>query len=389
MVRTQPSTGDDSSDRSSDDRPSVLVVSDFTGNLAKVDRHLTPLSGVADVTNVCVNAPADTPELEFVTVPSTGVRPVDLLLMFVAACVEAVRGDYDAVASFSLLPHGCFALVVGRLAGAPTHLGIIGIDLDVHATARYGPVVRWLMRRFDAVSVPGSVSADELRGHGVREDRIVRLVNPLPEDGYGSPAADVEERYDLLWIGRFAPEKDPVRFVETVAELEERGRSVSAVMVGDGALGGTVRAAVERHGLADSVELAGWVDDPRSYYERSRLFLLTSERDALPLTLLEAMATGVVPVVTPVGNVPDVVEDGTNGHVATDGTPEEFATIAAALLDDPATYERLSEAAPAVRERYSTDALVDDWATVLRTMGIDPGEPTRSDPGATGSDPRA
>jgi glycosyltransferase involved in cell wall biosynthesis len=160
-------------------------------------------------------------------------------------------------------------------------------------------------------------------------------------------------------------------------------------MVGDGALGGAVRAAVERHGLADSVELAGWVDDPRSYYERSRLFLLTSERDALPLTLLEAMATGVVPVVTPVGNVPDVVEDGTNGRVATDGTPEEFATIAAALLDDSTTYERLSEAAPAVRERYSTDALVDDWVTVLRTMGVDPGEAARSDQGATDSDHRA
>jgi glycosyltransferase involved in cell wall biosynthesis len=377
MARTTRPTGEAGERTAAGDRPAVLVVSDFTGNLSKVDRHVTPLAAVADVTNVCVNAPDDCPELRFVTVPATGVRPLDLLVMFVAVCVEALRGDYDAVASFSLLPHGCFALVAGRLAGAPVHLGIIGIDLDVHATARYGPAVRWLMRRFDVVSVPGSVSARELRGHGVPDERVVRLVNPLPEDGYVSPASDRETRYDLLWVGRLAPEKAPLRFVEAVAALEARGRSVSAVVVGDGALREAVADAVERHGVADSVDLAGWVDDPREFYERSRLCLLTSERDALPLTLLEAMASGVVPVVTPVGNVPDVVDDGENGRVVREGTPEAFADVVGALLDDSETYDRMARAAPAVRDRYSTAALVEDWADVLRAMEVSTPEPER------------
>ena len=84
---------------------------------------------------VCVNEPDGESDVSFTTAPSVGIRPVDLLSMFAYAAVAGVRGEYDGIVSFSLLPHGCFALVVGRLSETPVHLGILGIDVDVHAEA--------------------------------------------------------------------------------------------------------------------------------------------------------------------------------------------------------------------------------------------------------------
>jgi glycosyltransferase involved in cell wall biosynthesis len=352
--------------------PSVLVVADFWGNLEKVERHVGPLARVADPTMVCVSG-GDVEGLNVRTAPSIGYRPVDLLLMGLVVVLEAARGDYDAVASFSLLPHGVAALVVGRLSGLPVHLGIIGIDVDVHATAWYGPVVRWLLRRFDVLTVPGTTYRDQLAAMGVAPDRIAILVNPIPLDEYSPGPPDGERPIDYLWVGRFAPEKDPVLFVETLARLVDDDATPddpTAVLLGDGPLADEVRRAVRRHGLESVVELPGWIDDPSTYYRRSRTFVLTSRREALPLTLLEAMASGVAPVVTRVGNVGDVASDGRTAVVADERDPEALASAVRRLAVDPELRESIVENAAPATERYSYGAAAEDWTDVLAHVGI-------------------
>jgi glycosyltransferase involved in cell wall biosynthesis len=348
--------------------PSVLVVYSVQ-NLAKIERHVAPLASTADVTMVCLDADDAVDCVDYVTVPDGGVRPLGLALMALAAVVEAWRGDYDAVASFSLLPNGCVALAVGALFGLPTHLGIIGIDLDVHAEARYGPVVRALIRRFDAVSVPGTQFRDRLVALGVDESRATILVNPIDVETYHpvSGRRDV----DLLWVGRFEPEKDPLTFVAALELLADRGRSFEAVLAGDGPLRPAVERAVRERALADRVDLVGWVDDPVDYYRRAEAFVLTSTRDALPLTLVEAMATGLPSVVPRVGNVPDVARDGETALVVDERTPAAFADAIDRLLGDDDLRERLGANAGGIGDDYSYDAATEGWRAVLAAMDVD------------------
>lgn len=348
-------------------RPSVLVVYSVE-NLAKIERHVVPLSRTADVTMVCIDADESVGAIDYVTVPDFGIRPLGLLLMALAAFVEAWRGEYDAVASFSLLPNGCIALAVGAVFGLPAHLGIIGIDLDVHAEARYGPVVRALIRRFDAVSVPGTAFRNRLVDLGVEESRATILINPIDVETYRPVARGAE--FDLLWVGRFGEEKDPLTFVAALDRLADRGRSFNAVMAGDGPLRPVVERAVRERALADRVQLVGWVDDPVDYYRRAGAFVLTSERDALPLTLVEAMATGLPSVVPDVGNVSDIARDGETALVVEETTPEAFADALDRLLGDEDLRERLGVNAGAVGERYSYDAAVEDWRQILAAMDV-------------------
>lgn len=354
-------------------RPSVLVVYSAQ-NLSKIERHVAPLAEHADVTMVCIDADEGVDGVDYVTVPTFGVRPVGLALMFLAALWEAWRGEYDAVASFSLLPNGCFALAVGRLFGLPAHLGIIGVDLDVHAEARYGPLVRALIRRFDAASVPGTAFVDRLVGIGLPRERATILVNPIDAGTY-HPPDERDPDYDLLWIGRFEPEKAPERFVDALAALadRDRDRAFTAAMVGDGPLASAVDERIRDRGLDDRIDRPGWIEEPRAYYWRSRAFVLTSERDALPLTLVEAMATGLPSVVPPVGNVPDVAEDGETALVVDPPTPQRFADALERLLDDPDLRERLGANAAGIAERYSYEGAAADWERILTTMGVSTG----------------
>ncbi|ELY85636.1 glycosyltransferase [Natrialba taiwanensis] len=384
----------------------VLVV---TGLAHKNERHYGPLADAAGETTLVSLAPIEGVDAaRNVAVPQVGPRLLRIALLFVLALYEGYRNDYDAVVSISLFPYGCYALALKAVYGYPAHLGIIGIDLDHHAAQRYGPLVRWLFRRFDVVSVPGSDHADRLAQCGVPPERIQGLTNPIDADTYRPPTdratgsssvsdaetdADVDadidtstdtdtnekdkrdkttaETVDFLWVGRFSAEKDPHRFVAAAAELDATGREFSAVMVGDGPLYESVAAEIQARGLADRIELAGWVDDPLAYYHRSETFVLTSKRDALPLVLLEAMATELAPVVPRVGSIPDAVTDGENGLVVVDREPETYAAAMARCLDEPDLQASLAANATAVRDEFSMAQAGADWRRILAALETD------------------
>jgi glycosyltransferase involved in cell wall biosynthesis len=75
--------------------------------------------------------------------------------------------------------------------------------------------------------------------------------------------------------------------------------------------------------------------------------VLTSRHEGLPISLLEAMALGLAPVVSAVGGVPEVVTDGRDGILLEPGDPIAFATALQDLASDPARRNELGRAAAA------------------------------------------
>lgn len=172
-------------------------------------------------------------------------------------------------------------------------------------------------------------------------------------------------RYDAVWVGRLDAEKNPLAFVDALARLRDDGHPVRAAMVGDGPLANAVRARIDAFDLAPDIDLAGWVSDPVDYYRRADAFVLTSHRDALPLSLIESMACGVVPIVPDVGNVRDVVTDGENGLVVEAADASQVAAGLQRLVTDHQFRSSLSTDGSDVRAAYSYEAASEDWETIL------------------------
>src|SRR5207302_543403 len=130
-------------------------------------------------------------------------------------------------------------------------------------------------------------------------------------------------------------------------------------------IGQALEAQVMELGLRDRVELLGTHthDRVRHAYQRASVFALPcvimadGDRDGIPNVLLEAMASGVPVVSTPVSGIPELIESERDGLLVPPGNPPLLADALDRLLTEPEAGERLARAARAkVEARFARDA---------------------------------
>ena len=109
---------------------------------------------------------------------------------------------------------------------------------------------------------------------------------------------------------RLAAEKRPLALLQALAQARSLGLpSCQLLIAGDGPLRSRVEAEISALGLRDQVRLLGVRSDMAALYPALDAFVLISEREGMPMSLLEAMACNIPPIVTPVGAIPEVLAE--------------------------------------------------------------------------------
>ena len=138
-------------------------------------------------------------------------------------------------------------------------------------------------------------------------------------------------------------------------------------LLGEGELRGELESSIRARGLADHVFLLGSRSDAVEIISQSDLFVLSSTREGLPISLLEAMALYRPVVVTAVGGCPDLIVDGENGLLV---QPRDGAGLAAAIvkvLDSSELGERMGKAAArTVAKGYGMGGMVLAYENLYR-----------------------
>jgi L-malate glycosyltransferase len=97
--------------------------------------------------------------------------------------------------------------------------------------------------------------------------------------------------------------------------------------------------------------------------------VLSSQYEASPIAVLEAMSAGLPVVALDVGAVGDMVEDGQTGFLVTPGAPELMASKLTALIGDPGLRRAMGTAAERrYLENWNAEIMVERYATVIRHL---------------------
>ena len=185
----------------------------------------------------------------------------------------------------------------------------------------------------------------------------------------------------LVYVGRLVRDKGLFELVEGLAGACARGVPATLVVAGEGPDEARLRHAVHALGLEEHVSFVGPAFGERKaqLLAEADVFALPSHHEGLPYALLEGMAAGLVPLVTRVGAMPDVVLEGVHGRFVSLRDGESVAQAIAALAGDRAQLALMSAAC---RERvasgYSIERLANDFTALYTSLGAEAADLSRS-----------
>lgn len=209
-----------------------------------------------------------------------------------------------------------------------------------------GAVEKWLFRQIVrrvrcTVTVSGALTT-WLRGLFPAAYALT-VANPMlmPDD------VDFARRDSarILFLGKLGQAKGCFDLLRALAMLLDRHPDVTLVMGGDGDVD-AVRAEIARLGLAAHVELPGWVSGTakQAMLQHCAVYVLPSYSEGMPMSVLEAMAAGLVVVATRVGGIPEAITHGKEGLLVQPGNVAALAEALDWLLSHEDSRRRMGEA---------------------------------------------
>lgn len=147
--------------------------------------------------------------------------------------------------------------------------------------------------------------------------------------------------YDVAYIGRLTPPKNPQRLMEVFRLLKGKKSDVKIAVVGTGDLETETKTLAKECDLLNNVHFLGFQKNPLKILHDSKVMIMTSRWEGTPMCALEAMALGVPIVSTPVDGLKDLVINGKNGYLTDDD--EELASRVLEIVNDPALHDKYSD----------------------------------------------
>ncbi len=258
-------------------------------------------------------------------------------------------------------------LVVGVLwqRRVPTVLVLRGGSLPKMAE-RSPARVRRLFSKASAVVALSGYLAERMADHS---DRIRSIPNPLDTSAY-TFRLRTSATPRLVWLRTFSETYNPPLAVDVLARVRERFPDASLIMVGRDKRDGTAaraRALAKELGVEDAVEFVGAV--PKSavpeQMQRGDVLLNTPRIDNTPISVLEALATGLCVVSTDVGGLPYLLQHEKDALLVPTDDARAMSEAVIRICERPDLAERLSRNARETALRHDWTSVLPRWEELL------------------------
>jgi len=290
----------------------------------------------------------------------------------------------------------------------PTHV----LLPDFHAVLRNAPALWWLRLRgvrtiarlgnappggtfnrllwrfaidpfVDQFVANSDFTRGELLAHGIRPGKVRTIVNMAPRraGAWEPDAPRIPGR--LIFVGQIIPEKGLDLLLDALAIVRGRGLEATLDVVGD--VDGweapanrghraSLRARAARPDLDGAVAFLGYREDVPQLMARASLHCCPSrpeQREAFGNVVVEAKASGVPSIVTPSGDLPDLVAHEVDGWVCGAADAPSIAAGIEYFLTRPEALAAAGRAAHASSLAYGADRFAAAWASVFTTQELE------------------
>jgi glycosyltransferase involved in cell wall biosynthesis len=261
-----------------------------------------------------------------------------------------------------LLTHHLFGRTAFQAGPFPIALATVLLERPLPRVYRSTPTI----------AVSESTREDLVR-RGLDADLITVIPNGIDVDWFTPAPARRAARPTLVFLGRLKAYKRVDLVLDALQLLVADGLDVQLLVAGEGEEERSIRARAARLGLADRVEMLGFLDEDakRDLLRRAWLHVLTSSKEGWGISNLEAAACGTPSVVSDAPGLRESVQDGRTGVLVPHGDVKALAAAIGRLLRDPDSRERLGRQARSFAEGYSWQDSAAAFETYLLRLVVE------------------
>lgn len=171
----------------------------------------------------------------------------------------------------------------------------------------------------------------------------------------------------FIHVGRYAPQKNHERLIEGFAIAHKKYPHIFLDLIGEGELYDTIHKKIIQCGLEKFVRQLGRKQNVADYIADADSFILPSNYEGMPISLIEALACGLPCIVTPVGGVPDIIKNYNNG-IFCDASAQSIAEAMERLICNPRLCNTIAKNARITSQKYSAEGMAHNYIDLYRKI---------------------
>lgn len=207
---------------------------------------------------------------------------------------------------------------------------------------------------------------DFIRIGGLKNTNKLASINNLLSFPYFKGVDFTIKKKQILFVGRFNPQKNPYRPLYIWEKLQHRLPDWKLIMVGDGPWHSRV-VELSRIMKLPNIEFKSFID-PIEYYKTSSIFCMTSNYEGWSLVLTEAMQYGCIPVAfESYDSIKDIIQEGKNGELVSPFNIDEFADKIYRLIHS-GDMNNMALAANSSMSKFCPEVIMKQWLSLFNSL---------------------
>ncbi len=274
---------------------------------------------------------------------------------------ELINEKIDIAIGMGIYSNFCVCIVN---FGLKTKMVISERNSPLHDhISKKSKALRFLVYRNADAYVFQTQEAKKFYSKGIQNKGCV-IHNPVRS---GLPVKTNINKKEIVAIGRLMPQKNYEMLLHAIKIVHERYSDVVLRIFGEGRYRDNLERLVFKLGIQDVIKFEGFSLDVHEQIKDSSIFVMSSDFEGMPNSLMEAMSMGfpVISTNCPCGGPGELIKDGENGILIPVGDSDRMAIEIIRLIENPRECLKLGENAIKIRQTHSQDVIVQKWLEFL------------------------